>query len=62
MIFKTVPRQLISFQFSPLTQVHLFLTARYILLNFISFAEEPEKERKFEVELLYFDMFFTNKL
>ena len=43
------------------TQVHFILTARYILLNFISFAEEPEAERKFEVELLYFDMLFTNK-
>ena len=31
-----------------------------LLLDF-SFAEEPETERKIEVELLYFDMFFNKK-
>ena len=38
-------------------------TKQYIasqLLDF-SFADEPETGREFEVELLHFDMFFTNK-
>ena len=34
--------------------------ANYTLLDF-SFAEEPKTGKGFEVDLLYFDILFTNK-